>query len=417
MLVYLCKIMGVRVVQNKLGAIKALMVTMVAILIMMIFNSDKSIDKFQAKEVFLGGNKSSKEVILTAVGDIIVHSEQIVAAYNNENKSYEFDDEFQYIKKYIEESDIAYGTIEGTYSGGQLGYSGYPVFNTPESMLGALKNTGFDIINGANDHILDKDVSGYLATINNIKEAGLKYVGIKEKEEDNSFIIEKINGIKIGFTSCTFSEVNSNGERVLNDITVPTKLSNNINTFSYSNIENDMLKLKIQIDEMKDKGADFIVVGMHWGNEYSTTPSEEQRKIAKILNSYGVNLILGSHPHVIQPIETITDEATMNETLVVYSMGNFLSNQRFETMGNSLAADGVIVKIKLSKNLKGKVSIETYNYISTWVYKYKNESNKNEYVILPNEDTINSEEIKKLPKEIKSELERSLNSTQSILGK
>lgn len=403
--------------QNKLGAIKALMVTMVAILIMMIFNSDKSIDKFQAKEVFLGGNKSSKEVILTAVGDIIVHSEQIVAAYNNENKSYEFDDEFQYIKKYIEESDIAYGTIEGTYSGGQLGYSGYPVFNTPESMLGALKNTGFDIINGANDHILDKDVSGYLATINNIKEAGLKYVGIKEKEEDNSFIIEKINGIKIGFTSCTFSEVNSNGERVLNEITVPTKLSNNINTFSYSNIENDMLKLKIQIDEMKDKGADFIVVGMHWGNEYSTTPSEEQRKIAKILNSYGVNLILGSHPHVIQPIETITDEATMNETLVVYSMGNFLSNQRFETMGNSLAADGVIVQIKLSKNLKGKVSIETYNYISTWVYKYKNESNKNEYVILPNEDTINSEEIKKLPKEIKSELERSLNSTQSILGK
>lgn len=402
--------------KNASGAIKALLIVLITVLIMVMFNSDKGIDKLQAKEVFLGGKKSGKEVLITAVGDIIVHGEQIVAAYNNDNKEYEFNDEFQYVKKYIEESDVAYGTIEGTYAGGQLGYSGLPILNSPESMLNTLKNTGFDIINGANDHILDKEAKGYLSTINNLKEAQLKYVGIKEKEEDNNYVVEKINGIKIGFTSFTFSKESENGQKYLNDMVVPDELGNCINTFSYISIEKDMLKLKTQIDEMKESGAEFIVVGMHWGNEYSTTPSEEQKQIAKMLNSYGVNLILGSHPHVVQPIETISDDTTGNETLVVYSMGNFLSNQRFETMGNSLAADGVIVQIKISKNSKGKVSVESFNYVPTWVYKYKNDNSKNEYVILPNEEVLDSEEVNKLPREVREELERSLNATKGILS-
>lgn len=400
---------------RKVGLIKILLITLVLMLVMVMSSSDKSMANFKEENLFLDSKIGSKEVMITAVGDIIVHSEQITAAYDNKSKQYDFNDNFKYVKKYIEQSDIAYGTIEGTYSGGQLGYSGYPIFNSPETMLTALKDAGFDLINAANDHILDKGIEGYTTTINNIKNLDLKCIGVSEKDDEDNFVIEKINGIKIGFTSCTFSEPNKDGKKALNNVYIPDELENNINVFSYSNLQDDLLKFKMQIDKIRDKGAEFIIVGVHWGNEYSVTPSKEQIEIAKVLNSYGVNLILGSHPHVIQPIERIHDEETGNETLVVYSLGNFLSNQRFETMGNSLAADGMILQIKISKTSRKKVDIESYDYIPTWVYKYKDENSKNKYSILPNEEVLASEDVKKLPEDIRQELERSINSTKSII--
>lgn len=400
---------------KKIRLIKILLITLILMLIMVISSSNKDIGDLNEEKLFLGGKIGNKEVTLAAVGDIIVHSEQITAAYDNKSKEYNFNENFKYVKKYIDQSDIAYGTIEGTYSGGQLGYSGYPIFNSPETMLTALKNTGFDVINAANDHILDKGIDGYTTTINNLKSFDLKYTGISDGNGEDNFLIEKINGIKIGFTSCTFSDKSKDGKKSLNNIYIPDELSNKINVFSYSNLENDLLKLKLQIDKIRDMGAEFVVVGVHWGNEYSVTPSKEQREIANILNSYGVNLILGSHPHVIQPIETIDSSETDTKTLVAYSLGNFLSNQRFETMGNSLAADGVILQIKLSKSLGKKVVVESYSYVPTWVYKYKDKDTKNKYVILPNEEVLSSEEGKNLPENIIKELERSVSSTKNIL--
>ena len=336
-----------------------------------------------------------------------MHYDQITAAYNNETYEYEFDENFKYIRKYIEEADLAYCTIEGSYGGKDLGYSGYPRFNNPESMLSALKNTGFDVVNAANDNILDSLDKGYFNTINNLKQIGLKYTGIKENKSNKTYVIEKIQGIKVGFTSYTFDDY----FKGFNENTLEL-----INSYNYDDLDNSLLKIEQEIKAMKEEGAKFIIVGMHWGDEYSTEINENQKYIAEKLNFYGVDVILGSHPNVIEPIETIVNDKNNNSTLVVYSMGNFISNQRQETMGNRLCEDGIILNLEIEKRFNGDVSLVSFGYIPTWTLKYKDENGYVSYYILDSNTVLNYGNKEKIPESISNSLESSVKSIKSILG-
>ncbi|HAT4362908.1 TPA: CapA family protein [Clostridium perfringens] len=363
---------------------------------------EKEVIKENDKKGFFDMFSLGRKVNISAVGDIILHDEQIWSAYNEENKTYDFMNNFKYIKNFIEKSDIAYGTIEGTYAGEEIGYSGYPNYNGPDSMIDALKDTGFDIINVATDHSLDKGVEGASKTGEKI-DKDMTSIGNKK------YIIKKVKGIEIGFTSYTYEskEGELNGHKIPEDM--------NLNTFSYNKLDNGLEEMKALVEEMKNEGAEFIVFGMHWGVEYKTEPSKYQVKIAEALNEYGVDLILGSNPHVVQPIEEIEGE-NGNKTLVAYSLGNFISNQRLETMGDRRTADGVILNLTLDKSRKG-VKIEKWDYTPTWVYKIPRENKKADYYILPVEETLNSEEGKKLDKETLNQLNKSLESTKSIVEK
>lgn len=350
---------------------------------------------------------NKKTVNVVAVGNILVHYDQIISAYNNESYDYEFDENFKYIKKYIEEADLAYCTIEGSFGGKELGYSGYPRFNTPEAMLNALKNTGFDIINAANDNILDSLNVGYFNTIENLKKSNLKYTGIKQKKDDKTYVIEKIKGIKIGFTSYTFSDCFEGNDEDILEL---------INSYSYDDLDNDLLKIEKEIEDIKNDGAKFIVVGMHWGDEYSTEINEKQKYIAHKLNSYGVDVILGSHPNVIEPIETIINNENGNSTLVAYSMGNFISNQRKETMGNRLCEDGIILNLEIQKKFNGDVSLVSFNYIPTWTLKYREGNGDSKYYILDSSNVLSYENKEEIPQSILNSLEDSVQSIKSILN-
>ncbi|MDM0471409.1 CapA family protein [Clostridium perfringens] len=363
---------------------------------------EKEVIKENDKKGFFNRFSLGRKVNISAVGDIILHDEQIWSAYNEENKAYDFMNNFKYIKNFIEKSDIAYGTIEGTYAGEEIGYSGYPNYNGPDSMINALKDTGFDIINVATDHSLDKGVEGASKTGEKIDKE-MTSIGNKK------YIIKKVKGIEIGFTSYTYEskEGELNGHKIPEDI--------NLNTFSYNKLDKGLEEMKALVEEMKNQGAEFIVFGMHWGVEYNIEPSKYQVKISEALNEYGVDLILGSNPHVVQPIEEIEGEDG-HKTLVAYSLGNFISNQRLETMGDRRTADGVILNLTLDKSRKG-VKIEKWDYTPTWVYKIPRENKKSDYYILPVEETLNSEEGKKLDKETLKELNKSLESTKSIVGK
>ena len=363
---------------------------------------EKEVIKENDKKGFFNRFSLGRKVNISAVGDIILHDEQIWSAYNEENKAYDFMNNFKYVKNFIEKSDIAYGTIEGTYAGEEIGYSGYPNYNGPDSMIDALKDTGFDIINVATDHSLDKGVEGASKTGEKI-DKDMTSIGNKK------YIIKKVKGIEIGFTSYTYEskEGELNGHKIPEDM--------NLNTFSYNKLDNGLEEMKALVEEMKNEGAEFIVFGMHWGVEYKTEPSKYQVKIAEALNEYGVDLILGSNPHVVQPIEEIEGEDG-NKTLVVYSLGNFISNQRLETMGDRRTADGIILNLTLDKSRKG-VKIEKWDYTPTWVYKIPRENKKSDYYILPVEETLNSEEGKKLDKETLNQLNKSLESTKSIVEK
>ncbi|EOU1755190.1 CapA family protein [Clostridium perfringens] len=363
---------------------------------------EKEVIKENDKKGFFDMFSLGRKVNISAVGDIILHDEQIWSAYNEENKAYDFMNNFKYVKNFIEKSDIAYGTIEGTYAGEEIGYSGYPNYNGPDSMIDALKDTGFDIINVATDHSLDKGLEGVSKTGEKI-DKDMTSIGNKK------YIIKKIKGIEIGFTSYTYEskEGELNGHKIPEDI--------NLNTFSYNKLDKGLEEMKALVEEMKNEGAEFIVFGMHWGIEYNTEPSKYQVKIAEALNEYGVDLILGSNPHVVQPIEEIEGKDGHN-TLVAYSLGNFISNQRLETMGDRRTADGVILNLTLDKSRKG-VKIEKWDYTPTWVYKIPRENKKSDYYILPVEETLNSEEGKKLDKETLNQLNKSLESTKSIVEK
>lgn len=363
---------------------------------------EKEVIKENDKKGFFNRFSLGRKVNIIAVGDIILHDEQIWSAYNEENKAYDFMNNFKYVKNFIEKSDIAYGTIEGTYAGEEIGYSGYPNYNGPDSMIDALKDTGFDIINVATDHSLDKGLEGVSKTGEKI-DKDMTSIGNKK------YIIKKIKGIEIGFTSYTYEskEGELNGHKIPEDI--------NLNTFSYNKLDKGLEEMKSLVEEMKNEGVEFIVFGMHWGIEYNTEPSKYQVKIAEALNEYGVDLILGSNPHVVQPIEEIEGKDGHN-TLVAYSLGNFISNQRLETMGDRRTADGVILNLTLDKSRKG-VKIEKWDYTPTWVYKIPRENKKSDYYILPVEETLNSEEGKKLDKETLNQLNNSLESTKSIVEK
>ncbi|WP_096516376.1 CapA family protein [Clostridium perfringens] len=363
---------------------------------------EKEVIKENDKKGFFNRFSLGRKVNISAVGDIILHDEQIWSAYNEENKAYDFMNNFKYIKNFIEKSDIAYGTIEGTYAGEEIGYSGYPNYNGPDSMINALKDTGFDIINVATDHSLDKGVEGASKTGEKIDKE-MTAIGNKK------YIIKKVKGIEIGFTSYTYES--KEGE--LNGHKIPEGI--NLNTFSYNKLDKGLEEMKALIEEMKNQGAEFIVFGMHWGVEYNIEPSKYQVKIAEALNEYGVDLILGSNPHVVQPIEEIEGEDG-HKTLVAYSLGNFISNQRLETMGDRRTADGIILNLTLDKSRKG-VKIEKWDYTPTWVYKIPRENKKSDYYILPVEETLNSEDGKKLDKETLKELNKSLESTKSIVEK
>lgn len=363
---------------------------------------EKEVIKENDKKGFFNRFSLGRKVNISAVGDIILHDEQIWSAYNEENKSYDFMNNFKYVKNFIEKSDIAYGTIEGTYAGEEIGYSGYPNYNGPDSMIDALKDTGFDIINVATDHSLDKGVEGASKTGEKIDKE-MTSIGNKK------YIIKKVKGIEIGFTSYTYEskEGELNGHKIPEDM--------NLNTFSYNKLDKGLEEMKALVEEMKNEGAEFIVFGMHWGVEYKTEPSKYQVKIAEALNEYGVDLILGSNPHVVQPIEEIEGE-NGNKTLVAYSLGNFISNQRLETMGDRRTADGIILNLTLDKSRKG-VKIEKWDYTPTWVYKIPRENKKSDYYILPVEETLNSEEGKKLDQETLNQLNKSLEATKSIVEK
>ena len=226
-----------------------------------------------------------------------------------------------------------------------------------------------------------------------------------------------MKGIKIGVISYSFETPRKGENKTLNAIEIPSDVVNLLNTFSYEHIEEDLSKIKAQIDEMKSKGAEAIVFFIHWGNEYERKPNVHQIRIANALCDYGVDVILGSHPHVIQPIEFITSEKTGKRCLVVYSMGNFISNQQYERTNNRYTEDGIIVNIQIKKNVVSKdITISEVSYIPTWVHKYSDNS-KLVYEILPLTEALASKETYNLDNDIEVwRAENSEKSTRVLMG-
>jgi poly-gamma-glutamate capsule biosynthesis protein CapA/YwtB (metallophosphatase superfamily) len=357
------------------------------------------------------------EVSVVAVGDIIIHEDQLKAQLNEGTGEYNFDDNFLYVKSHIESADVAIANLETTLAGKEQKYTGYPLFNSPSSIVDAMKNCGFDILSTINNHTIDRGSAGVFNTVAEIEKRNLKAVGTRENSDKKPYIIEEVKGIKLGIISYSYETPRKGKNKTLNAIEIPSDVVNLVNTFSYEDIEADLNKIKGQIDEMKSNGAEAIIFFIHWGNEYERQPNEHQTRIANILCDYGVDIIIGSHPHVLQPIKFITSEKTGKRSLVVYSMGNFISNQQYERTNNRYTEDGIIVNIQIKKNKESKdITISEVSYIPTWVHKYTDNS-RTVYEVLPLTDALASKEKHNLNEDTEVwRAENSEKNTRALMG-
>lgn len=357
-------------------------------------------------------SSNSVDITLSAVGDIMVHDDQLKAQYNKDNNSYSFDNNFKHIASLIDKADLAIANLETTLAGEDNGYSSFPKFNSPDSLIDAISKSGFDIVSTINNHTYDKGSTGLYRTLSMIKSLGLESVGTRNSSSEDNFLIKDINGIKLGITSFSYGEVSKN-RTALNGLPVSNNDKENLNIFDFKDVDKAFDTIKATLDNMNNNETDIQVLIIHWGNEYHRNPSEFQKELAQRLCDYGVDIIIGSHPHVVQPIEMIKSNTNNNETLVIYSLGNFLSNQRKEILKRDFTEDGLIVNININKNLEtNETKISKVEYIPTWVNKFKDKKNNLNYEIIPIIDESNILSIPNLPYD---KIESSYYNTTSII--
>ena len=288
---------------------------------------------------------------MAVIGDIMCHTTNFYDAYDSEKDTYDFSKVFTDIKNYIQDADIAIGNLETTFAGKDVGYTGYPTFNTPEQLAQNIKDLGVDVVSTANNHSLDKRYAGLVSTLDELDKVNLSHTGTyRSKDEQNTILTKDVNGIKIAFLSFTYGT---------NGIPVPSGKEYCINL-----IDNDLML--DQISKAKALNPDLICVSMHWGDEYKLKQNATQEKLADFLFENGVDIIFGSHPHVLEPMErrTITlADGTKKDGFVIYSLGNFMSGQVAENTMNT-----IILQLKVTKHSDNKITIDSINYVPIYMY-------------------------------------------------
>jgi poly-gamma-glutamate synthesis protein (capsule biosynthesis protein) len=277
-------------------------------------------------------------------GDVMGHDSQINAAYIDSSDSYDYRTCFSYLKPYLEEADIAVANLEVTLSGPP--YKGYPRFSSPDALLDGLMSAGFNVLVNANNHALDRGGEGLERTQEVTDRKGMiltgSFISSSQREQTYPLIIEK-NDIMLAMLNYTYG---TNGLQ-----------ADTPNIVNYI----DTLLIRRDIEKVKLVEPDFVIASVHWGKEYQRQEDEEQQELADFLFRYGVDAIIGSHPHVIQPVKyTKTD--TGSHQLVVYSLGNFISNQR-----DRYRDGGIIIGLELEKT--DRTRILGFDYLPVWVHK------------------------------------------------
>lgn len=282
---------------------------------------------------------------LLFVGDVMGHGRQIRAAYNAEKDSYDYSGVFKPMHDVFNLADFTIANLEVTLAGKP--YTGYPQFSSPDALAVDLSKAGVDVLVTANNHSADRRSAGIRRTIRVLDSLDIPHTGTFTNETDRQnrtpLIIEK-NGIRIALLNYTYG---TNG--------IPVKPPVMVNRI-------DTALIRADIQRCKQLNVDETVVFIHWGREYQRLPSKGQRWLARKIHSYGARLLIGSHPHVIQPMEAILDADSTYSNVTVFSLGNFVSNQR-----KRFTNGGVVVWVSLLKT-GGRVAISGVGYIPVWVH-------------------------------------------------
>ena len=348
-------------------------------------DTDKPLDNKDNSSVVSSEQIPETYATVISTGDIMVHSTQLTGAKTSSGE-YDFSAFFKEASPYFKAADLAVANLEVTFGGTESGqYSGYPVFNTPDTLADAIKDSGLNFLVTANNHAYDTGLFGLKRTAQVLKQKGIDFIGTRESTDAPNYAVKEINGIKLGIANFTYETSGQvAGRKYLNGAIIAEEANDLINSFSYDRIDEFYQDSADMISKMISDGADYIVFYMHWGNEYKLSPDTWQKTIAQKLSNLGVNMIIGSHPHVIEPVELIRSEDGESTTVCIYSVGNCVSNQRQEIMDSCPSGhteDGVLFSFTLKKDKDG-VTLNSLDLIPTWVNKYKGGSGY-QYTIYP----------------------------------
>lgn len=299
--------------------------------------------------------ETENSLTLLVFGDLMFHQLQLDSAKTT--TGYDFTESFMHIKEKVSAADIAFANFESTTNSND-NYKGYPVFNSPLEVFEAISTAGFDVLSTVNNHALDEGIEGVVQTIDAINNNGMQHVGTSKTADDHQIVYIEKNGITVAFLAYSYG---------FNGLETATSLAY-VNSIDEALIESDIKTAKAT--------ADFVFTYFHWGVEYAEEVSSFQKSLAQKAISWGSDLIVGSHPHVVQGKEIIEQDGINH--YVYYSLGNALSNQRRDTVDDLIGTrakyteDGLMVQFTITKNLDTQVTqVSAVENIPTWVYKYE----------------------------------------------
>jgi len=291
---------------------------------------------------------------IMANGDLLYHDIIYISAKKSDG-TYDFHENFEYVKPWLKQADLVLGDFEGTVNKDHY-LAGYPLFNAPGEVMDAIKDAGYQVLDLAHNHILDSQIEGVVSTADAIEKAGMTPVGVytHESRDKAPLLIKEVNGIKVAILAYSYG---FNG--------IEQSISQEDYNRYLSDLDEDKMKAEI---ERAEKEADITIIMPQMGVEYQIEPTEEQKKLYHKMIDWGADIIFGGHPHVVEPAETVEKDG--DKKLIIYSMGNFISNQRIETMQDVENAKwterGVLMDVTIKKK-SGKTTIETAQAHPSWV--------------------------------------------------
>lgn len=317
---------------------------------------------------------NTKSLTLMATGDYLMHDILIWSGYDQATDTYDYSEYTKYLEPIVARSDVALFGMEGTLAQDLYPLAGYPLFNAPNAAVEPLAKMGFNFSPTANNHSLDARLEGVVTTLDALESYGITPFGTYRGEKQD-IVIEEINGIKVAFLSYSY------GFNGLESQYSADQLYNYVNFLDETQMREDILKA--------EQEADITVVFPHWGIEYQRYQNQYQVDLAHRMVDWGADLVIGGHPHVIQPSETIVKDG--EKKFIIYSVGNFISNQRLETLDNHYTEQGVLLEFAISQEEDGPTLIDDVILHPLWVYRELNTINDSYFTVFPTEKFVSGE--------------------------
>lgn len=412
-----------RLVQISFYLVIFLIVLLIGHLIKRQFSTKKSEETTQVSQDITEPQEKTSPITATilSAGDVIMHDPFLDSNhYLDENGSYDYTNIFDYTRDLYQNADYAVVNMESTIS--DSNYQGFPLFRAPAAIATALSDVGADLCLLANNHIYDNFDDGLSLTINAVEKNSMSSIGVRKSTTEKKYLVKEINGIKVGFFNYVYETGPMNGQEIsINAIPVSSESAPLINSFSYDDLETFYGEIQQSLEEMKKDGVEYTIAYLHWGEEYQTTENKTQETIAAQLCELGIDALIGGHPHVVQPVDLLTNTSGDHQMLCVYSLGNHLSNQYRERMGDTEPTghteDGLMIELVLEKIEDQSVSLADVEFIPTWVYRTPDvgEDENPEFFILPLNNPQELLEQVNLPN-LEADIEESLNRTNEIIG-